>query len=126
MNLQYTNGLLHAEMKLTYQGITAAVNHVIVDTGAARTLLSADAVFDLGIYATPSDELTVMSGIGGDDFAFRKVIDGVSFGTYDVKNVSIDFGHLDDGFGINGIIGLDILVRGKFVIDLEEMSILQK
>lgn len=126
MKLQYMDNLLHAELELIYQSKKTLINHVIVDTGAARTLISADAVFDMGIFATPVDELVIMSGIGGDDFAFRKGVDGLSLGTFDVKNIPIDFGHLDEGFGINGIIGLDILVPGKFIIDLDEMSIMQK
>jgi hypothetical protein len=122
----YMNGLLHATVTLTYQGRAAVIERVIVDTGAARTLISADAVFDLGIFATPTDELTIMSGIGGEDFAFRKEIDCASFGTFELKSLLLDFGNLDEGFGINGIIGLDILLKGKFVIDLADMSILQK
>lgn len=126
MKLKYQKGLLHGELELMYKGKSTVIDHVIIDTGASKTLISADAVFEIGIFASPVDELTVMSGIGGDDFAFRKVIDGLSFGTYSAQNVSIDFGHLDDGFEINGIVGLDILVSGKFVIDLDEMSISQK
>lgn len=109
MKMDFINGLLHASVTLTYQGNTALIEHVIVDTGAAQTLISADAVSDLGIFATPDDELTIMSGIGGEDFAFRKEMDCVAFGSFDVKNLSLDFGNLDESFGINGIIGLDIL-----------------
>jgi hypothetical protein len=126
MKLDYRNGLLYTTVTLTYQGKYALIEQVIVDTGAAQTLISADAVFDLGIYATPDDELTIMSGIGGEDFAFRKVMDRVSFGSFEVHGLPLDFGNLDERFGINGIIGLDILVNGKFVIDLADMIIFQK
>ncbi|MCM3761998.1 retropepsin-like domain-containing protein [Alkalihalobacillus oceani] len=126
MKLHYLNGLLHTEFELRYQDKKAVITNIIVDTGAARTLISADAVFDIGIFATPVDELTIMSGIGGDSFAFRKIVDGLSFGTFSISNASIDFGHLDEGFGINGIIGLDILVPGKFIINLDEMYISRK
>ncbi|GGK31569.1 hypothetical protein GCM10010965_25470 [Caldalkalibacillus thermarum] len=126
MNLDYKNGLLYTSITLTYQGKSAVIEQVIVDTGAAQTLISADAVFDLGIYATPHDELTIMSGIGGVDYAFRKRIDRVTFGSFEVHSLPLDFGNLDEGFGINGIIGLDILVKGKFIIDLADMIILQK
>lgn len=64
-----------------------------------------------------------MSGIGGEEIAFRKVIDKVTFDTLEIDLFPLDFGDLDEGFGINGIIGLDILLRGKFVIDLEEMRV---
>ncbi|WP_019121863.1 aspartyl protease family protein [Brevibacillus massiliensis] len=70
---------LHAAITLSYKGKITKIENVIVDTGAAHTLISADAVFDSGIFAAPEDELTVMSGIGGEDFAFRKVVDRVEF-----------------------------------------------
>lgn len=126
MNIEYVNGLLHAKMSITYQGQTTTIDRLVIDTGAWKTLLSADVVFDLGIFATPDDDLTVMSGIGGEDFAFRKVVDCVVFGSLEMERFPLDFGDLDEGFGINGIIGLDILLKGQFVIDLEEMKILQR
>lgn len=44
----------------------------------------------------------------------------------EMERFPLDFGDLDEGFGINGIIGLDILLKGQFVIHLEEMKILQR
>ncbi len=36
----------------------------------------------------------------------------------------LDFGNLDD-WGINGLIVLDILMNGKFLIDLEKLELVQ-
>lgn len=82
MIIKYIDGLLHTNLTLSYQQQTAIVERVIIDTGAAQSLISADAVFHLGIFATPDDELTLMSGIGGDELAFRKRIDRITFGTH--------------------------------------------
>ncbi|GEN35451.1 aspartyl protease family protein [Aneurinibacillus danicus] len=104
MKVEYTDGLLHVSFTITYQGKTAKLEHVIVDTGAARTIISADAVFDLGIFATADDEINVMYGIGGEEYSFRKVVDEIEFASFKAGNFPIDFGDLDKGFGINGII----------------------
>jgi hypothetical protein len=37
----------------------------------------------------------------------------------------LDFGDLED-WGINGLIGLDILMNGKFIVDLEKLELLQR
>jgi hypothetical protein len=111
MKIEYTNGLLYAELTLSYQGKTKAIDRLIIDTGAAQTLLSADAVFDLGVFAVAEDELTVMSGIGGEELAFRKLIDHVIFDTMELDQFPLDFGDLDEGFGINGI----FLKRGSYI-----------
>lgn len=39
--------------------------------------------------------------------------------------MKLDFGNLDD-WGINGLIGLDILMGGKFIIDLEKLELVQR
>lgn len=67
-----------------------------------------------------------MYGIGGEDYAFRKAVDKIQFGTFEAEQFSLDFGFLEDSYEINGIIGLDILLTGNFVIDLEAMEIYQK
>ncbi|WP_047151331.1 aspartyl protease family protein [Aneurinibacillus tyrosinisolvens] len=126
MKMEYIDGLLHVSFIITYQEKTIALEHVIIDTGAARTIISADAVFDLGIFAAADDEINVMYGIGGEDYSFRKVVDEIEFAPFKISDFPIDFGDLDEAFGINGIIGLDVLLAGKFVIDLENMVIHQK
>jgi hypothetical protein len=45
-----------------------------------------------------------MYGIGGEEYSFRKVVDEIEFASFKAGNFPIDFGDLDKGFGINGII----------------------
>lgn len=125
MNIFINNHLLHTTLTINHQGKTETIERLVIDTGAAHSLISSDAVFELGIYATNSEIIT-MYGIGGEDHAFRKVVDKISFGTYSSETVSLDFGFFDPSYGINGIIGLDILLPGKFVIDLDSMVVYQK
>jgi hypothetical protein len=63
-------------------------------------------------------------GIGCEEYSFRKGVDFIKLGMYEVPEIKLDFGNLDD-LGINGLIGLDILKNGKFIIDLEKLELVQ-
>ena len=41
-----------------------------------------------------------------------------------MPEMKLDFGNLDD-WGINGLKGLDILMNGKFIIDLKKLELVQ-
>ncbi|WP_144555924.1 hypothetical protein [Bacillus sp. X1(2014)] len=51
-------------------------------------------------------------------------VDFIKLGTHEIQEMKLDFGNLDD-WGINGLIGLDILMNGKFIIDLEKLELVQ-
>ena len=50
MKMEYIDGLLHSSITINYQGKQKNIDHVIVDTGAARTIISADEVFNPGSF----------------------------------------------------------------------------
>ncbi|BCJ87764.1 hypothetical protein skT53_27490 [Effusibacillus dendaii] len=62
-----------------------------------------------------------MRGIGGKQRSLRKKVDGVRFGSFEINEMYVDFGLLDSD--IDGLIGLDILLSGRFIIDLANMEI---
>lgn len=45
MKIEYVDELLFANIKITYKGKTKTIDNVIVDTGAAHSLLLVDTVF---------------------------------------------------------------------------------
>lgn len=49
MNLEYKNGLLFVDMNIGYKGNNVLINNVVVDTGAAHTIINPDSVYELGI-----------------------------------------------------------------------------
>jgi hypothetical protein len=49
-------------------------DRLVVDTGAAHTLISADIVEKLGIYFENGDSLVSSYGIGGVEYSFRKLV----------------------------------------------------
>ncbi len=64
MNVELIQGLLHATIILEYKGKRKQIDHVVIDTGAAHSIISSDVVDDIGIYWTPDDEIIDSIGIG--------------------------------------------------------------
>jgi len=124
--LQIRNGLPVVSLILDYRGRNVTVDNIILDTGAAESLIDWEAVRVLQIETDDDDIIVPMAGIGGRDYALRKQINGLQFGSYCVRSPYIDFGNMDEHPGINGLLGFDILSDGQFVIDLESMEVYQK
>ena len=124
MKLEVVNRLLEVEMTISYKGKTKIIDKLVIDTGAAHTLILSDIVEDIGIYFENGDPLVSAYGIGGEEYSFRKQAEFIMLGSHEIQEMKLDFGNLDD-WGINGLIGLDILMSGKFIIDLGNLELIQ-
>ena len=122
MKMELVNRLLEVEMMISYKGKSKLVDKLVVDTGAAHTLISSDIVEDLGIYFENGDCLVSAYGIGGEEYSFRKPVDFIKLGSHKIEEMKLDFGNLDE-WGINGLIGLDILMNGQFIVDLKKLDL---
>ncbi|WP_141431095.1 retropepsin-like aspartic protease [Bacillus sp. 03113] len=111
-------------MAISYKGKTKIIDKLVIDTGAAHTLISSDIVDEIGIYFENGDPLVSAYGVGGEEYSYRKSVDFIKLGTHEIPEIKLDFGDLND-WGINGLIGLDILMNGKFIIDLEKLELVQ-
>lgn len=118
------NHLLEVEMTISYKGKKKTIDKLVVDTGAAHTLISSDIVEEIGLYFENGDLLVSSYGIGGEEYSFRKPVDFIKLGNYEIPYMNLDFGNLDN-WGINGLIGLDILMNGQFIIDLGKLELIQ-
>jgi len=123
VRLELRDGLLFAHLSLAYHGRVVMVDNIIVDTGAAHTLIDSAAVELLSLATDEDDIIVTMAGIGGNDYAVRKTIDGLTFASYTIANPSLDFGNLVAHPGINGLLGMNILLQGRFVLDLNAMTV---
>ena len=126
MKIDPIDGLLFVAMTLTFRGKSRTIDQLVLDTGASHSVISVDVVDDIGIYGEIDDEIVVMHGIGGVERSIRKKIDSVEFGTFKVSEINLDFANFDAHFGINGLLGADLLTAGRFVIDLDAMELYQK
>lgn len=124
MKLEYRDGLIFTSIKVSYKGKSKIINNIVIDTGAAGSIISPDAVDDIGIYAELGDKIMEYYGVGGSAHnAFIKVIDKIVLGSNSIEENEIDFGLIDNSGEINGLLGLDILMKIGVVIDLKNLEL---
>jgi predicted aspartyl protease len=122
MKFEYRKGLLYTSIHLTFEGRTSTIDNIVIDTGASHTLISQDAVDDLGIRVRAGDEIYTSYGIGGEEHSYVKIIDLIQVAELKLEQVPIDFMSFPYEH-INGLLGLDVLLRGKFNIDLNTLEL---
>jgi len=125
MKIEKKYGLLITSMTILFRGNSKTVHDLVIDTGAAHSIIALNEVDDIGIVGELGDEIVFMHGIGGTEQALRKRIDQVEFNGLELENIQLDFWDFSSHGGMNGLIGLDILEAGEFVIDLKAMDLFQ-
>jgi predicted aspartyl protease len=124
MQIEFRDGLLFTEITISYKGHKKVINNIVIDTGASHSLISQDEVDDIGIKVTFEDDIITSYGIGGKEHAFIKIVESIEVGEYVFRNVELDFTSFKY-HNINGLLGLDILMNGKFTIDLKKLELLR-
>ncbi|MDU0332259.1 MULTISPECIES: retropepsin-like aspartic protease [Paenibacillus] len=122
MKFEYRDGLLFTTILLSYEGRSKTIDNIVIDTGASHTLISQDAVDDLGIRVQAGDEIYTSYGIGGKEHSYVKKVDSIQIAELKIENAFIDFMSFPYEH-INGLLGLDILMEGKFKIDLNTLEL---
>jgi hypothetical protein len=124
MKIEFRDGLLFTSLEIKYKGRSKIIDNIVIDTGAAGSIISPDAVDDIGIYAEIGDRLIEYYGIGGSTHnAFIKNIDEIKLEDKSIENTYMDFGIIDTKGEINGLLGLDILIEIGAIIDLKNLII---
>lgn len=123
MQLTLKDDLPFATVKVVYRGAEIEIADVLVDTGSASTMLAADTVSQIGIVPEPQDTLRVIRGVGGTELVFARQVDRLQVGQRDVALFEIEVGGMDYGFEINGILGMDFLVRTGAIINLRVLRL---
>jgi predicted aspartyl protease len=65
---------------LTYAGVSIEIADVLVDTGAASTIINADLAADAGVHVSPTDVLRRLRGVGGHEHVFTRRVDRFAIG----------------------------------------------
>ncbi len=71
---------------------------MLIDTGSASTVLSADVVEAVGISPRPEDVINKLRGIGGTEVVYMRVVDRLAVGEASVSNFEVEIGGMDYGF----------------------------
>ncbi|WP_291736733.1 aspartyl protease family protein [Clostridium sp.] len=121
MNIEFRDGLLFTSIQITYNGVSKVIDNMVIDTGCAKTLIVSEVVEEINIRVEPDDELIVCQGIGGTEVSFVKHIDLIKLENIEFKNKDIDFSNIDYE-GINGLVGLDLLIEAGIIIDLDKLK----
>jgi len=123
MRLTLKDDLPFVQLTVIHRGAELTISDVLVDTGSATTILAADRVSQIGIVPEPSDTLYTIRGVGGIETVFTRRIEGLRIGQCQVTDIEIEIGGMDYGFKIQGILGMDFLLRAGAIIDLRDLDL---
>lgn len=123
MLLTLRNDLPFATITVSNAGIVQEIAEILVDTGSATTVLSADIAAELGIVPIPSDRIRMLRGIGGHEMVFTRRVDRLQIGSRAVEQFAIEIAGMDYGFDINGIVGMNFLRQAGAVLNLRDLTL---
>jgi predicted aspartyl protease len=115
--------LLLTDMDLTFKGETLNLNRVLVDTGSGSTVISSDLAESIGIVAEENDMTYRISGVGGSEFVYSKLVDSIRVGEIRTNEFELEIGAMNYGLDIDGIIGLDLLQKMKALINIDKLTL---
>lgn len=121
ITLNINHHLPFVQLRIWYRGQSLLMNNVLIDTGSASTIFKLDIVEKIGLIAEADDIVGMISGVGGSEYVFLKQIDSIEINGVLIKDFTVDIGVMDYGIEIDGIIGIDFLLRVKGVIDLDKL-----
>lgn len=121
--LLLVDNLPYVTLRIRYSGRDTEIANVLVDTGWASTVLAADSVRSIGLIPQPDDDLRVIRGVGGFETVFTRLVDHLEVGGHGAGTFEVEIAGMDYGFAINGILGMDFLIRSGAVINLQTMMI---
>ncbi|MCD9021997.1 retropepsin-like aspartic protease [Cohnella silvisoli] len=114
------------ENTVYYNNQSIRLPKVLIDTGSSSTILKLDIMEEIGLTVELEDVLGTISGVGGSDFVFFKTVDAIEVHGFKIENFQVDIGTMNYGINIDGIIGMDFLLKAKGIIDLNELILICK
>lgn len=103
-------------MTLMHQGRTLHLNRCIVDTGSAGTIVEADQVGTIGLTPAPESKIRFIAAVGGKESVYTRRVDRVVVAGEAVADFEIEIGDVRSPYGMDGIIGNDLLERFRLEI----------
>jgi len=123
MRIQLRDDLPFVTVNIHYRGQEIAIPNVLIDTGSATSMFSADWLSRIGIQPEADDVLQTVRGVGGVEVVYLRQVDNLTVDTRKMENFEIEVGGMDYGFQLDGILGMDFLVPAGAMIDLKSLEI---
>lgn len=123
LKLRLDGQLPYIPATLEFRSRRLTLDRVLLDTGSAGSVFSADVVEALGIEPEGSDRIRRILGVGGSEFVYSKRLTELTVGDMRVKDFEIQVGAMRYGFEIEGLLGMDFLLATRAVIDLGRLQI---
>jgi hypothetical protein len=123
MNIDVRYGLPFIEVIICYRGEELHLRNVLLDTGSAGTIFSADVVDAIGVKIEPGDFLNKIRGVGGVEVVYSKQFDFVKAGEVSLESFEVEIGEMNYGMEIDGILGFDFIQSAGLVIDSRELTV---
>lgn len=123
MKIALRHGLPFVSVTVGYRDRQLQLDDVLLDTGSAGTVFSADRLLAIDLLYEADDAVHRIRGVGGAEFVFSKRVDSLSLGDLQVNGFNVEVGAMDYGFELDGILGLDLLMHVGAVIDLAQMDV---
>lgn len=119
-------GLLITDMEIQYKGKNVHLTRVLIDTGSTGSIISSEIAESIGITPEAEDPIYRVTGIGGSEMVYSKMLDYVQIGPMKAEQIQIEIGAMNYGFHLEGIIGLDLLKRMKVLINIDKLFLISE
>lgn len=123
MKLRLDGGLPFVTIEVGWEQSSLTLDAVLLDTGSASTVLSADRLSTIGIKLEPEDPIHRIVGVGGGEFVYCKRLPWVALGDCRARNFPVEIGAMAYGFYIDGILGMDFMRQVGLVVDLRRLEV---
>ena len=123
MKIRIRNGLPYISATLVHRSQRVTLKNVLLDTGSAGSIFSTDKVAGIGLAYEPDDFVHRIRGVGGSEFVFTKQADLLKVGDLKIEKFEIEIGAMNYGFEMDGIIGVDFLIKVGALVDLGRMEL---
>ncbi len=123
MQLNIKNDLPFATVTISYLGASTVIPNVLIDTGSATSIFSADQLRKINLTPAPEDILYTIRGVGGTEVVFSRRINYLQIGEKRIPDFLIEVGGMDYGFDILGILGMDFLTQSQAILNMGLLEI---
>lgn len=93
------------------------LSKVLIDTGSINTIFRTDHILNLGLELPMNASIRFMRGIGGREPVVEYTLTALQMDEVIISNFVVQLGYLDYGIDLDGIVGLDYLLRVNAIID---------